>query len=201
MYSETLTRSLTLYELLGRMQTSGSDEKVAFGELLRLVEKRGFGPMLALPAFLSATPIGAIPGIPTVTGITIFLISLQVLLSKDHPWLPKAIKQINIDKASLNSGITKIKPAALQIDRFLYPRWFFIRQPLFRAILALTCACCGILMIPLELVPFMGLVPAFAVLIMAVGMATDDGAVALLGLSLASFGLITAGFQLATMTS
>ncbi|MCW8108247.1 exopolysaccharide biosynthesis protein [Alteromonas ponticola] len=196
MYSETLSRSLTLYELLGRMQTSGSTDKVTFGELLHLVEKRGFGAMLAVPAFISATPIGAIPGIPTVTGITIFLISLQVLLSRSHPWLPSAIKQITIDKVSLNSGITKIKPAALQIDRFLFPRWLFIRQPLFRTFIALTCACCGILMVPLELVPFMGLVPAFAVLIMAIGMATDDGAVALLGLSLATFGLATAGYHL-----
>ncbi|MCW8090277.1 exopolysaccharide biosynthesis protein [Alteromonas sp. ASW11-130] len=201
MYSETLTRSLTLYELLGRMQTSGSDEKVAFGELLRLAESRGFGPMLAVPAFISATPIGAIPGIPTVTGITIFLISLQVLLSKSHPWLPSAIKNINIDKDSLNAGITKMKPAALQIDRFLFPRWLFIRQPLFRILIALTCACCGIFMIPLELVPFMGLIPAFAVLIMAIGMATDDGAVALLGLSLALFGLTTAGYQFVVTAS
>ena len=49
-------------------------------------------------------------------------------------------------------------------------------------------------MIPLELIPFMGLIPAFAVLIMAIGMATDDGAVALFGDSLSLFGFIL-GFE------
>ena len=52
-------------------------------------------------------------------------------------------------------------------------------------------------MVPLELVPFMGLIPAFAVLIMAIGMATDDGAVALFGLSIALFGFLYGGQQIA----
>jgi hypothetical protein len=54
-----------------------------------------------------------------------------------------------------------------------------------------------LLMVPLELVPFMGLIPAFAVLIMAIGMATDDGAVALFGLSIALFGFLYGGQQIA----
>jgi hypothetical protein len=40
----------------------------------------------------------------------------------------------------------------------------------------------------------MGLIPALAVFIMSVGMATDDGAVALVGVSISLFGLVL-GFQ------
>ncbi|QJR82316.1 exopolysaccharide biosynthesis protein [Alteromonas pelagimontana] len=200
MFTQAAQRSMTLYELLGRMQSSGREEKVAFGELLTLMEKRGFGPMLAVPAFICSTPIGAIPGIPTVTGITIFLISLQVLLAKGHPWLPSVIKDIHMSRDSLNTGIQKVKPYVVYVDKFLMPRWFFMRQMLFRSLIALCCACCGLMMVPLELVPFLGLIPAFSVLIMAVGMATDDGAIALLGLSLAITGFVMGGQQLLSLT-
>lgn len=196
MYSQTLARSMTLYELLGRMQSTHTESKVAFGELIEIMEKRGFGPMLAVPAFIAATPIGAIPGIPTVTGVTIFLISLQILLAKKHPWLPGAIRDIGIDRASLNNGIGSIKPTAMRVDRYLVPRWLFMRQYVFRALIALACAMCGVMMVPLELIPFLGLIPAFSVLIMAVGMTTDDGVVALFGLSLAMVGFYMGGAQL-----
>ncbi|AXR06956.1 exopolysaccharide biosynthesis protein [Salinimonas sediminis] len=194
-------RSMSLHELLGRMQSTGEEDKITFGELLAMMEKRGFGPMLAVPAFICSTPIGAIPGIPTVTGITIFLISLQVLLAKSHPWLPSAIKGIGIERDSLNSGIDRIKPAVTRVDRLLMPRWFFMRRIVFRSLIAISCALCGLMMVPLELVPFLGLIPAVAVFIMAIGMATDDGAVALLGLSLAGLGFFMGAQQLVSLLS
>ena len=191
--------SMSLHKLLGRMQSAGKQEKITFGELLTMMEKRGFGPMLAVPAFICSTPIGAIPGIPTVTGITIFLISMQVLLAKSHPWLPAAITQIGIGRSSLNKGVDKISPIVTKVDRLLMPRWFFMRNILFRSLIALSCALCGLMMVPLELVPFLGLIPAGAVFIMAIGMATDDGAVALLGLTLACVGFFMGGQQVMSL--
>ena len=201
MISMAVERSMSLHELLGKMQCRGDEEKVTFGELLNVMEKRGFGPMLAAPAFICSTPIGAIPGIPTVTGITIFLISLQVLLARNHPWLPSAIRDIGINRDSLNKGIGKAKPAVTHVDKLLMPRWFFMRQFVFRSLIALSCAICGLMMVPLELVPFLGLVPAVAIFTMAVGMATDDGAVALLGLSIAILGIVMGGQQLISLMS
>lgn len=192
-------RSMSLHELLGRMQSTGREQKITFGELLTMMEKRGFGPMLAVPAFVCSTPVGAIPGIPTVTGITIFLISLQVLLAKSHPWLPAAITQIGIERDSLNKGIDKISPAVTWVDKLLMPRWFFMRNVVFRSLIAVSCGLCGLMMVPLELVPFLGLIPAAAVFVMAIGMATDDGAVALLGLSLACLGFFMGGQQMVSL--
>ncbi|WP_232362626.1 exopolysaccharide biosynthesis protein [Salinimonas chungwhensis] len=192
---------MSLHELLGKMQCKGDEEKITFGELLSVMEKRGFGPMLAAPAFICSTPIGAIPGIPTVTGITIFLISLQVLLARNHPWLPSAITQIGINRESLNKGIGKAKPAVTYVDKLLLPRWFFMRQAFFRSLIAVSCAICGLMMVPLELVPFLGLIPAMAIFIMAIGMATDDGAVALLGLSVAILGIVMGTQQLIELVS
>ncbi|WP_371342840.1 exopolysaccharide biosynthesis protein [Alteromonas sp. DY56-G5] len=185
---------MTLYELLGKMQPRARQDTFEFAEFWDVMKKRGFGPMLALPSFIACTPIGAIPGIPSLAGGTILLIALQILLGRRHPWLPQRVKQLNCDADQLRYIVEKVKPYAVRVDRFLVPRCFFMRQPVFRSFIALCCAGCGLVMIPLELIPFMGLIPAFAVLIMAIGMATDDGAVALFGDSLSLFGFIL-GFE------
>ena len=194
MWGKTAVRSMTLYELLGKMQPRARQDTFEFAEFWDVMEKRGFGPMLALPSFIACTPIGAIPGIPTLAGGTILLIALQILLGRRHPWLPQKVMQLNCDADQLRYIVEKVKPYAVRVDRFLVPRCFFMRQPVFRSFIALCCAGCGLVMIPLELIPFMGLIPAFAVLIMAIGMATDDGAVALFGDSLSLFGFIL-GFE------
>ena len=194
MWGKTAVRSMTLYELLGKMQPRARQDKFEFAEFWDVMEKRGFGPMLALPSFIACTPIGAIPGIPSLAGGTILLIALQILLGRRHPWLPQKVMQLNCDADQLRFIVDKVKPYAVRADRFLVPRCFFMRQPVFRSFIALCCAGCGLVMIPLELIPFMGLIPAFAVLIMAIGMATDDGAVALFGDSLSLFGFIL-GFE------
>lgn len=194
MWGKTAVRSMTLYELLGKMQPRARQDTFEFAEFWDVMEKRGFGPMLALPSFIACTPIGAIPGIPSLAGGTILLIALQILLGRRHPWLPQRVKQLNCDADQLRYIVEKVKPYAVRVDRFLVPRCFFMRQPVFRSFIALCCAGCGLVMIPLELIPFMGLIPAFAVLIMAIGMATDDGAVALFGDSLSLFGFIL-GFE------
>ena len=194
MWAKTTVRSMTLYELLGKMQPRARQDTFEFAEFWDVMEKRGFGPMLALPSFIACTPIGAIPGIPSLAGGTILLIALQILLGRRHPWLPQRVKQLNCDADQLRYIVEKVKPYAVRVDRFLVPRCFFMRQPVFRSFIALCCAGCGLVMIPLELIPFMGLIPVFAVLIMAIGMATDDGAVALFGVSLSLFGFVL-GFE------
>ena len=194
MWGKTAVRSMTLYELLGKMQPRARQDTFEFAEFWDVMEKRGFGPMLALPSFIACTPIGAIPGIPSLAGGTILLIALQILLGRRHPWLPQKVMQLNCDADQLRYIVEKVKPYAVRVDRFLVPRCFFMRQPVFRSFIALCCAGCGLVMIPLELIPFMGLIPVFAVLIMAIGMATDDGAVALFGVSLSLFGFIL-GFE------
>ncbi|WP_421134458.1 exopolysaccharide biosynthesis protein [Alteromonas sp. A079] len=194
---EAAVNSMTLCELLGKIKPKASAETCCFGDFWHVMEKRGFGPMLALPAFVASTPLGAIPGVPSVTGVIILLIALQILLGRRHPWLPSRLMNVEIEAHRLKTIVKTLRPHAARIDRFLVPRWFFMRHSAFRSLIALCCAACGMVMIPLELVPFVGLLPACAVLIMAVGMATDDGAVAIIGLAVAILGFMLCWQQLA----
>ncbi|WP_338517848.1 exopolysaccharide biosynthesis protein [Alteromonas gracilis] len=194
MWNKKPVRSMTLYEMLAKMQPRRQQDVFAFSDFWDVMEKRGFGPMLAFPSFLACTPIGAVPGVPSLAGATILLIALQILLGRRHPWLPQKIMSIECEADQLRSVVEKAKPYATRIDRFLVPRCFFMRHTLFRSLIALCCIGCGLIMVPLELIPFMGFIPALAVFIMAIGMAADDGAVALIGVSISAFGF-TLGFR------
>ena len=94
MLGKTAERSMTLYELLGKMQPHARRDEFLFADFWTVMEKRGFGPMLALPSFIACTPIGAIPGIPSLAGATILLIALQILLGRRHPWLPERVMEL-----------------------------------------------------------------------------------------------------------
>ena len=194
MWNKKPVRSMTLYEMLAKMQPRRQQDVFEFGEFWDVMEKRGFGPMLAFPSFLACTPIGAVPGVPSLAGATILLIALQILLGRRHQWLPQKIMSIECEADQLRSVVEKAKPYATRIDRFLVPRCFFMRHTLFSSLIALCCIGCGLIMVPLELIPFMGFIPALAVFIMAIGMAADDGAVALIGVSISAFGF-TLGFR------
>jgi len=201
MWNKKPVRSMTLYEMLAKMQPRRQQDVFEFGEFWDVMEKRGFGPMLAFPSFLACTPIGAVPGVPSLAGATILLIALQILLGRRHPWLPQKIMSIECEADQLRSVVEKAKPYATRIDRFLVPRCFFMRHTLFRSLIALCCIGCGLIMVPLELIPFMGFIPALAVFIMAIGMAADDGAVALIGVSISAFGFTLGIRQLLTVAA
>ncbi len=125
MWGKTAVRSMTLYELLGKMQPRARQDKFEFAEFWDVMEKRGFGPMLALPSFIACTPIGAIPGIPSLAGGTILLIALQILLGRRHPWLPQKVMQLNCDADQLRYIVEKVKPYAVRVDRFFSSSVFF----------------------------------------------------------------------------
>lgn len=141
-------RSITLPELLTKMQPRVSQELFYFADFWKVMEKRGFGPMLALPSFVACSPLGAKPGITSLSGVTILLIALQILLGSNHPWLPRKIMDIHCNANKLRNIVTKVKPHAAKIDRFLNPRCFFMRKFVFRFLIALNGIGCGLVMIP-----------------------------------------------------
>jgi hypothetical protein len=54
------------------------------------VGRRSFGPLLLLAGIVLAAPgVGDIPGVPTVMGLFILLVSGQMLFDRDHFWMPQ----------------------------------------------------------------------------------------------------------------
>ena len=155
---------------------------VSVGDVVNKFESRGFGPLLLLPALVALLPTGAIPGVPSICGVTLCIICLQMAFGDAHPWLPGILKNRSLSHAKLENAVEKSRPYVVTAEKILTPRLTVITESPASRFVAAYCALCALSMVPLEVVPFAAAVPAFSIALTAVGMTSKDGAVLLTGL-------------------
>ncbi|PRO68885.1 exopolysaccharide biosynthesis protein [Alteromonas gracilis] len=175
--------SNSIAELLDEMYDENSD-KTSLGKVIERFEDRGFGPLLLVPALVALLPTGAIPGVPTICGITLFFICIQVAIGQKSPWLPRTLKEKEVDSDKLESAIDKAKPYVRKTEKLLKPRLTFLSDTPAKNVVAAYCAIAALCMIPLEALPFAVALPAFALCITALGMTNRDGVFLAIGMTL-----------------
>lgn len=185
------TKATKLTEVLEDIDGGGDDENLTLGDVVSSIESRGFGPLLMVPCLIVLLPTGAIPTVPTMCGMLIFLIALQQVIGKDHPWLPERVKKVTFSHKMYHKGLEKVRPVTRWIDRWTKTRLAFLTKDPFERIIALWCMGLALTLIPLELVPLAGDIPALAVLFIALGLSARDGLFTAIGLAI-SAGLIFA---------
>ncbi|MFW5972654.1 MAG: exopolysaccharide biosynthesis protein, partial [Bacteroidota bacterium] len=82
---------MNVERLIDKMADAGSGEdEVSLGEIVEALGPRSFGPLLLLAGLITLAPlIGDIPGMPTLMGILVLLVAVQLLLNRKHFWLPR----------------------------------------------------------------------------------------------------------------
>ena len=175
--------SNSIADLLDEMYDENSD-KTSLGKVIERFEDRGFGPLLLVPALVALLPTGAIPGVPTICGITLFFICIQVAIGQKSPWLPRTLKEKEVDSDKLESAVDKAKPYVRKTEKLLKPRLTFLSDTPAKNVVAAYCAIAALCMIPLEALPFAVALPAFALCITALGMTNRDGVFLTIGMTL-----------------
>lgn len=170
-----MNQTMGITDVLLRVREQTDTEQVPVDTLITALESRGFGPLLLAPALLALLPTGAIPGVPSICGVLIFLIAVQGGLGRQSPWVPKRLRQLSINRATLIRAIDRVRPVTRRIDRLFSPRLSLLTSRLASSLIFLACAVFGLVMIPLELIPFAATAPAFAITIAAIGISTRDG--------------------------
>ena len=90
----THSEPTSMGEVLGELdELAATREKVRMADVLDDFGKRSFGPFILIPALLEMTPVGGIPGVPTALALFIALIAVQLLLGRDHVWMPQFVQQ------------------------------------------------------------------------------------------------------------
>ena len=132
--------------------------------------------LLALPFCVIA-----IPGLSTPFGIAICVIGTCILLGRE-PWLPGFVMRRRLSTARLARLLAGAIKVARQLERFVWPRLSFLYSGsgMLRLIgLSIVIAGLG-LMLPLP-IPFSNSIPAWAVVLLAIGKIEKDGLCVLLG--------------------
>jgi hypothetical protein len=123
----------------------------------------------------------AIPGLSTPFGIAICLIGACMVIGRE-PWLPGFIMRrrlATVRWAQLLTGVIKV---ARELERFVRPRLGFLHTgATMPRLIGLGIVIAGLgLMLPLP-IPFSNSIPAWAVVLLAIGMMEKDGLCVLFG--------------------
>lgn len=171
-------------------------EKVSLADMRDAVGQRGYGPFLFVPAILEVSPVGGIPGVPTLLGLIVAIFALQMLMGRKRFWIPGFLGRRSVKSEKLRKAVDKMRPVLRFLDKVIRPRLTWITKKPFLQVTAALCVLCAAMAPPLELVPFASSLPFGAIALFGLGLTAHDGIVVLLGMALAMGGLYMAASTL-----
>ena len=182
--------------LLKQLETAGGRaDEVSVRHLRDHIGRRSFGPLLLLPTLLGFTPLGGVPGVPTMLAVCVILVAGQVAIGRQHLWAPGVLLDRKIDKRKLEKSARALKPFARAVDKVIRPRLSFLTERPYSWAIAVTCLLLALTVPPLELVPFVDLPLWGAMAAFSLALVAHDGL-----LAIAAFILTAAGVFLVAMT-
>jgi hypothetical protein len=154
---------------------------ITLRQLLVLVGEHGMLFLCAMLTIPFLIPV-SIPGVSTVFGAGIVLIALGITLNR-LPWLPDRLMDRELDATKLKGILNRGLSVVARVEAYVKPRYSSVTgSAVANRINGLAIVFAGLLlMAPLGLVPFSNTLPAFAILLLSVGMAQRDGLVVIAG--------------------
>lgn len=161
-----------------RELAEGEGERITFREILLGLKHRVFGFTLLIFALPCVLPMP--PGIPTVCGIALVIIALNLIAQRQRLWLPNAIAGKSVSRADLKRIVARATPFLERLEKVCKPRWAIVTDSVGKVLIGIVILALGVIMIlP---IPFLGnMPPGFAASLIAIGMTERDGLVVLIG--------------------
>ena len=171
----------SLHGALSRAVDQIDGDTITLRQLLELVGEHGMLFLCALLTIPFLIPV-SIPGVSTVFGAAIILIAIGITMNR-LPWLPSAIMDRELDAARLTGILRRGIAIVARIEAYIRPRMEGLTEgAVMGRVNGLALIFGGVLlMAPLGLIPFSNTLPAFGILLLAVGMSQRDGLVVLAG--------------------
>ncbi|GHC30602.1 exopolysaccharide biosynthesis protein [Aidingimonas halophila] len=156
--------------------------RTSVDHILSAVGRRSFGPLLLLAGLITLAPvIGDIPGVPTLMAVLVVLVAIQLLLGRDHFWLPAWLLDRSLARDKLDRAVAWMRKPARAIDRVLHPRLRFLTQGLGALGISVMCILIALAMPPMEIIPFTANGAGLALTVFGLALIANDGLMALLG--------------------
>jgi hypothetical protein len=165
-------------EVLRDLVEHGDTDRITFREVLTELRHRALGFALLIFALPCCLPMP--PGIPTICGIAIVIIALNLIAARQRLWLPSAIADKSVGRAHLKRMVDRVAPYLERLEKVCKPRLPIVTEPVGKILIGLVVLALGFIMIlP---IPFLGnMPPGFAATVIAIGMTERDGLVVLIG--------------------
>ncbi|RJL21531.1 exopolysaccharide biosynthesis protein [Paracoccus siganidrum] len=161
--------------VLDRIHDCAAGPETRMRDVVAALGKASFIPNLMLPALAIVSPLSGIPLFSSTCGIWIALVSAQMMLQRDHIWLPDFLMRRSISSKRLRSVAAQLRTPAGWVDGLSRRRLTVLLHPPFRWIAQLICLIAGLCMPFLELLPFASSILGTVVFLMSLAMLAHDG--------------------------
>lgn len=154
-----------------RDQRAGDGERISVGDIVSALRDRSFAPLMVI--FAAPNVFLYIPGSSAFTAVPLMLIALQLVAGRPDVWLPRFISNRSIARTSFERIVTVSVPYVERIERLARPRWWPTSYLLAeRTIGVVTLILAVFLFLP---IPFANGLPAFSIIMLALGLSERDG--------------------------
>jgi hypothetical protein len=163
-------------------------EPISFGQIEQALSDRSFATLLTFFALLNLLPLP--PGTGIITGIPLVLLSAQMVLGFETPWLPRMVRERSLSPERFRQLSDKGTPWLRRIERFIKPRmWPFARRHGDRWLGLLTLILGLAVVFP---IPLSNWLPAFATALIGAALTERDGVLMTIGvlIGLVALGII-----------
>jgi hypothetical protein len=175
-------------------------ERVSMGDLLDTFRERAFGALIFIFAAPNAIPI-PVPGLSALLGAPLVLLTAQLLIGREKPWLPAFIRNRSFARGEFATVVGRIVPWLERGERLVRPRLLVLTEPLGERLIGLAALLLALLLFsPL---PFGNMLPGLGLALFGIGLIERDGFAIIAGalagaaglalVSGALYGLIAAG--------
>ncbi len=185
----------SLDEVLDRVaDVAEQHPRVSVDAIMDAIGQRSFGPVLLLIGLIVLAPIiGDIPGVPTLCALMVMTISVQLLLHREHFWLPKWVLTRSVGTPKLLKAVRLARKPARFVDRLVKPRLtLLIRGYVPTRCVALSSMAIALMMPLMEFIPFSANLAGAVLTLFGLALISRDGVLALFAFALtaASAGVI-----------
>lgn len=182
--------SLATSEVLLRA-VRGDSEKVSVRQILDALDARSFGLAVLLFALPSVVPMP--PGVPTVVGIILLIVAVQMVMGREELWLPGILSKREFDRKSLVGAFEGLAPKLAIIEKVMKPRLLFMTGRVGSILIGVIVLVMAVVLI-LPLPPGGNFPPALACAVLGLGLAQRDGLTVLAGLVASAVALVAVSF-------
>lgn len=172
-------------DMLDRLDELGaSRERVTVDDIRTCLGRDAVGPALLTLGLLALSPLGDIPGAPTILAIFIFTVGLQMAVGRSRIWLPRRLARRSVRGRSLCRTASLVRPVVRVLSRVIWARLTILVDGPMARVIAGLCAILALTLPPLEVVPFGATVPSSVITGLSIALVARDGLLALLTFAL-----------------
>lgn len=161
-----------LRELADESEDGGG---VQLGHAVEAFGSRGYGPFLVVTPLVEISPLGGVPGVPTTLAVIIFLIAIQIVLGREHLWLPGFLAKRTVSADKVRKVADKSEGIARFLDKWFHGRLPKLTQGPFVRIAGALVILLTLTVPPLEILPFATTAPMLAILAFGLALMVRDG--------------------------